>query len=135
MELRALRLTTSATGLFVGRESEMVELSASLDDARSGRGRIVMLAGEPGIGKTTMAEAIATIGAGQGFTTLWGRCPEQRGAPPYWPWAQIIRSSIAHSDGDTIRKTMASHAHVISEVEPDVIAHDAHELIEILNSQ
>ena len=78
---------------FVGRESELAELTAALDDAQSGRGRIAMLVGEPGIGKTRTAEALAQIAAKRGFTTLWGRCPEQRGAPPYWPWIQIVRSS------------------------------------------
>ena len=59
------QVTTSATDPFVGRESEMAELSAALDDAHSGRGRIVMLAGEPGIGKTRTAEAFTEIGVGR----------------------------------------------------------------------
>ena len=40
---------------FVGRHREMAELTAALDDALAGRGRMVMLAGEPGIGKTRLA--------------------------------------------------------------------------------
>ncbi len=79
------RVTTSSTDLFVGREPELAELRNALDDVQSGRGRIVMLVGEPGIGKTRIAEAFADTADGGGFTTLWGRCSEQRGAPPYRP--------------------------------------------------
>ena len=113
-------MTTSATDPFVGRENEMAELSAALDDAHSGRGRIIMLAGEPGIGKTRTAEALAELSTQRGFTTLWGRCSEQRGAPPYWPWAQIVRSCIARFDAHTVRHALGSNAGVIAEVVADV---------------
>ncbi len=44
---------------FVGRQQELAVLTAALDDALSGRGRLVMLAGEPGIGKTRLARELA----------------------------------------------------------------------------
>ena len=47
---------TSSSGTFVGRQRELAELNAALEDAISSRGRLVMLAGEPGIGKTRTAE-------------------------------------------------------------------------------
>ncbi len=46
--------------VFVGRQREMAELMAALDDALGGRGRLVMLAGEPGIGKTRIAQELAS---------------------------------------------------------------------------
>ena len=49
-----------AAGIFVGREKEMDELRAGLEDALSGRGRLMMLVGEPGIGKTRTSEEFAT---------------------------------------------------------------------------
>ena len=73
-------------GVFVGRLQEMGELKAALEDALSGRGRLVMLVGEPGIGKTRTAQELATYAGMRGAQVLWGRCYEEQGMPPYWPW-------------------------------------------------
>src|SRR5439155_24418321 len=81
-----------AAGIFVGREKEMDELRAGLDGSLSGRGRLMMLVGEPGIGKTRTSEEVATYPRLRNVEVLWGRCYEGEGAPAYWPWVQIIRS-------------------------------------------
>ena len=60
----------------------MAQLKAALDDAISGQGRLVMLAGEPGIGKTSLAQELASYAQTQGVQVLWGSCYEQQGAPP-----------------------------------------------------
>ncbi len=77
---------SSNGSVFVGRQREMAELLAALDDALSGRGCLVTLAGEPGIGKTRMAQELADVAASKGAQVLWGWCYEEGGAPPYWPW-------------------------------------------------
>ena len=77
---------------FVGREREMAALIPMLDDASQGRGQLVMLAGEPGIGKTRLAEEFAKAARDREFKIHWGRSYEDTGAPPYWPWTQILRS-------------------------------------------
>ena len=64
-----------AGGVFVGREKEMDELRAGLEDALSGRGRLLMLVGEPGIGKTRTSEEFATYAGLRNAQVLWGRCP------------------------------------------------------------
>lgn len=69
--------------VFVGRQREMAELRIALEDALSGQGRLVMLAGEPGIGKTRTAQELADHAETQGAQTLWGWCYEDEGAPPY----------------------------------------------------
>ena len=71
--------------IFVGRQLEMAELMSALDDALSGQGRLVMLVGEPGIGKTRTTQELASYAEQQGAQVLWGRCYEETGAPPYWP--------------------------------------------------
>ena len=76
----------------------MAELRGALDDALSGQGRLVMLAGEPGIGKTRTAQELASYAEGQGAKVLWGWCYEEGGAPPYWPWVQTIRSYVQQCD-------------------------------------
>ncbi len=60
---------------FVGRQREMRELKAALDDARGGRGRLVMLVGEPGIGKTRTAQELASYAETLSAQVWWGRWP------------------------------------------------------------
>ncbi len=68
---------------FVGRVPEMTRLSAALTDAFAGRGGLVLLAGEPGIGKTRMAREFAATAAAAGAEVCWGRCWEAPGAPAF----------------------------------------------------
>ncbi len=84
---------------FVGRQREMGELRAALEDTLAGRGRLVMLAGEPGIGKTRSAQELAAYAETLGVQVLWGRCYEEEGAPPYWPWVQPMRAYVQQAAG------------------------------------
>ena len=79
-------LDSLAGGVFVGRQREMGDLKGSLEETLSGRGRLVMLVGEPGIGKTRTAQELATYAGLRGAQVLWGRSYEEQGVPPYWPW-------------------------------------------------
>ena len=81
----------SASRVFIGRENEMSALTAALDEALSGHCQLVMLLGQPGIGKTRTSQELAFVAEERGAQVLWGRCYEGQGAPPYWPWIQIIR--------------------------------------------
>src|SRR3990172_2097993 len=109
-----------AGGVFVGREKEMDELRAGLEDALSGRGRLLMLVGEPGIGKTRTSEEFATYAGLRNAQVLWGRCYEGEGAPAYWPWVQVIRSFVHDRDPAALMSEMgpgaADIAQVVSEV-------------------
>ena len=81
-------------GVFVGRERELDELRGVFEDAAAGRGRLVMLVGEPGIGKTRTAEELSSYARDRGAQVLWGPCHEGEGAPAYWPWVQILRQAL-----------------------------------------
>ena len=102
---------------FVGRERELGELIAGLEDARAGRGRLFLLVGEPGIGKSRLAEELIAQAEARGTRVLIGRCWEAGGAPAYWPWTQAL-SALAH------------------EVEPErlrgQLAHDGAELVRLV---
>ncbi|MCH8801486.1 MAG: serine/threonine-protein kinase PknK, partial [Chloroflexi bacterium] len=113
-------LDSLAGGVFVGRQREMGELKAALEDALSGRGRLVMLVGEPGIGKTRTALELATYAGLRQAQVLWGRCYEGEGAPPYWPWVQAIRSYVRDVDPEQLRSEMGAGAADIAEVVSDV---------------
>ena len=84
---------------FVGRDRELARLAGVLEDAAAGSGRIVALAGEPGIGKTRLAGELAAAAAARGVRVVGGRCHEQAGAPPYWPWVQILRGLAPDGGG------------------------------------
>ncbi len=101
---------------FVGREREIGELSAALDDALSGQGQLMMLAGEPGIGKTRTAQELAAIAEQRGAQVLWGRCHEGDGAPPYWPWIQAIRAYAGSREPKRLLSEMGPGAAAIAEI-------------------
>lgn len=77
---------------FVGRERELDELRSGLTEALDGRGSLLMLGGDPGVGKTTLMEMVCADARERGARVAWGRCWEAGGAPAYWPWVQAIRS-------------------------------------------
>ena len=111
----------SRTSDFIGRQKELVHLTAALDDALAGRGRLVMLAGEPGIGKTRLAQELATLASAKGAKVLWGWCYEREGAPPYWPWLQAIRGYVDETDPERLRQEMGPGASDISEILPELL--------------
>ncbi len=111
-----------ASNRFVGRQRELAGLNAALAEAMAGRGRLVMLAGEPGIGKTRTAQELASHAETLGAQVLWGWCYEQEGAPPYWPWVQPIRSYIQQATAGRLRSEMGPGAADIAEVISEVRA-------------
>ena len=107
--------------IFVGRQREMAGLMAALDSAVAGQGRLVMLVGEPGIGKTRTAQELAFEAEGRGAKVVWGRCYEEDGTPPFWPWVQAIRSYVQREDPAHLKSVMGAGAADIGELVPDVV--------------
>ena len=103
-------LDSLAGGVFVGRQRGMGELKSALEEALLGRGRLMMLVGEPGIGKTRTAEELATYARVRGAQVLWGRCYEEQGMPPYWPWIQTIRAYVREQDAQKLLSEMGEGA-------------------------
>jgi len=106
--------------VFVGRTRELGELRQSAEEARAGGGRLVLLLGEPGIGKTRTASELTTYARLHGFQVLWGRCHEGGGAPAYWPWVQVIRAYLHDRDSAALRSEMGSGAPDIAQVVSEV---------------
>ena len=109
-----------APGVFVGRELELAQLLSVLEAALSDRGRLVLIGGEPGIGKSRLAEELAARAADAGADVLWGRCWEAGGAPPYWPWVQALRSGVRNRTTEQLREELGSGAPEIADLLPDV---------------
>jgi predicted ATPase/DNA-binding CsgD family transcriptional regulator len=104
----------------VGREAELAALAADLDGATGGQGGVVLLAGEPGIGKTRLAEELAAQATARGVLVLWGRCWEGEGAPAFWPWVQVVRGYVQSVDPAVLRTEMGAGAADIAQVVPAV---------------
>jgi hypothetical protein len=75
----------------VGRDDVLAELRRMVDEAVAGRGHLLLLAGEAGIGKTTMLAAAAGYAESRGTRVAWGWGWPGEGAPAYWPWVQVMR--------------------------------------------
>jgi DNA-binding CsgD family transcriptional regulator len=78
-----------AASTLIGREAELAALDMLCTQTADGAGGVVMLAGEPGVGKTRLAREAA--GRAGDLAVSWGACRESEGAPPLWPWAQVLR--------------------------------------------
>lgn len=81
-------------GRYVGREPLLHALDANMRSAFAGSGRLVLLLGEPGIGKTRTALELVRRATAAGADGWFGRCLEEDGAPPFWPWLQIVRDCL-----------------------------------------
>ncbi|PRY40495.1 regulatory LuxR family protein [Umezawaea tangerina] len=108
-------------GLF-GRQAELDVLGGCLDAAASGVAQVVLCGGEPGIGKTRLSEGAVTMARERGFVTAWGRSAESDGAPPCWPWRQVLRELAAGDGGKaaTALGVAGELALVAPEAFPDV---------------
>ncbi len=81
---------------YVGRAEERAALEEAMTLTRSGQRQVVLLSGEPGIGKTRLASYAAHHAHGEGFAVLWGACSEEL-AVPYEPWIQISTHVVEHA--------------------------------------
>jgi len=77
--------------VLIGRGAELRELLAAADAARAvGRGWTALIGGEAGIGKTRLAAEFADVLRSRGVTVARAACRQDGGAPPYWPWSQLL---------------------------------------------
>ncbi|HEU6443562.1 MAG TPA: BTAD domain-containing putative transcriptional regulator [Gaiellaceae bacterium] len=107
-------------GRLIGRERELAALLEGLEGALSGRGRLLLIAGEPGIGKSRLADELAEHARRRRAVTLFGRAWEAGGAPAYWPWVQAIRSYVRGRDAETVRDQLGSGAADVAQMLPEL---------------
>jgi DNA-binding SARP family transcriptional activator len=114
--------TDVARGVFVGRQSELAELATGLDATIAGQGHLFLLVGEPGIGKTRLAEEVTREARARGARVLLGRCWEAGGAPAFWPWVQSLRMYVEQSDPDALRAQLGGGAADVAQIVPELRA-------------
>jgi len=88
---------------FTGRDSELARLEAHMTDTAAGRGGLVMVLGEPGIGKTRLAEELSAEARRRGWSVLWGRSFEGSWTPPYAHFTEAIEALVAATDTEELR--------------------------------
>jgi len=116
-------LNTVAATPFVGRADELCRLAELWTDARAhGRRALVLISGEPGIGKTRLAGEIAGRARDDGGLVLYGRCGEDVG-PPYEPWRQALTQLLEQIDAATLERHVLRHGALLSPLAPALRAH------------
>ncbi len=110
---------SSGEGPLVGRVRELGELCAAYDDARAGRGGVHLVLGDPGVGKTRLAAALAEHAAADGATVVWTR-GWGRAAPAYWPWVEVVRGLCADVDGETLRRELGGGVDELVRLAPEL---------------
>ena len=109
-----------AWGRFVGRTDELGTLKTALDAALGGQGSLVMLVGEPGIGKTRLAQEALVYAQLRGAQTLWGRCYEAESAFPYMPFVEALRQYVANRPDDALRTELGNGASDVAKLVSEV---------------
>lgn len=84
--------------MLVGRDRELEVINEVLAVLADGRGSALFFAGEPGIGKSTLARRLSEQARASSLPVYSGFCWEAGGAPAYWPWTQLLRSLVAEQD-------------------------------------
>jgi tetratricopeptide (TPR) repeat protein len=107
--------------VFVGRESELKQLQSAFDGAISGQGALMMVTGEPGIGKTSLCEQLSTYVTLRGGRTLVGHCYEAGSLSlPYLAFVEALRSYVLTRDPKDLKEELGSGAadvaRIISEI-------------------
>ena len=109
-----------AWGSFIGREEELAMLKGALEGALSGRGSLVMVAGEPGIGNTRLAEETAVYARLRGAQVLLGRCFETEASFPYLPFVEAIRLYVVTRDPGELKNELGDGASDVAKLVSEV---------------
>ena len=108
---------------FVGRTHERARLIGRLGEVQAASGRLVLLSGEPGIGKTRLCEQLSSYARSQNMRVVWARGWEGDGAPAFWPWVQVLRTLAEQTPRRRVRPhAMRGSGADIARVVPDYAA-------------
>src|SRR3954471_7730874 len=104
----------------LGRGRELDELMAAFDEARAGRGGLVLLTGDPGIGKTRLARTLGEQARAAGAVVALARGWDGGGAPSYWPWLQVLRALAAERSDERLAADLGAGARWVAQIAPEI---------------
>jgi hypothetical protein len=104
----------------LGRAGELAFLEEALDEAIAGRGGLVLVTGEPGIGKTRLATALGERAAAEGVRVVWVRGWDGGGAPVFWPWVQVVRAVAGERSDDELVAQLGAGARWVAQIAPEL---------------
>jgi DNA-binding winged helix-turn-helix (wHTH) protein/tetratricopeptide (TPR) repeat protein len=107
---------------FVGRRRELGALARALAAALGGAGGVVLVSGEPGIGKTRLAHELAARAQSRGVAVWWGRGFEAEEAPPYGLWRQVLGAFAALRSSRRLRAELGPEAPELAASFPELAA-------------
>ncbi len=113
------RIAASVSAAFVGREAERERLDAAWKAVTGGERRVMLLAGEPGIGKTTLASQFASGVYDGGAVVVYGRCDEDLGVP-YQPWIESLTQLVAHAPESVLSAHVADRGGHLARLVPEL---------------
>jgi class 3 adenylate cyclase len=113
------RLLTGIGRVFVGRDGELERLRIAWKAAAGSGPRLVMVAGEPGVGKTRLTAALAAEVHAEGATVLAGRCDEDLGVP-YQPFVHALRHLVDHTPGSHLSRRLGRYGGELTRLVPDL---------------
>jgi tetratricopeptide (TPR) repeat protein len=105
---------------FVGRDQALSELNAAIVQSLQGRGTLVLISGEPGIGKTRLMAEFAARAQRAGVTSLWANCWEGGEAPVFWPWIQVLRAYGRGRDPAELHQELGAAARELEAIFPEL---------------
>jgi class 3 adenylate cyclase/tetratricopeptide (TPR) repeat protein len=105
---------------FVGRERPRALLRERLDAAMNGTGTLVMIGGEPGIGKTRLCEVVAVEARQRGLGVYKGHCYETEGDLPYMPWVEMFEEAARAFDAAELLEILGEHAPTLAQMAPEL---------------
>ena len=114
-------LDIAASFPFSGRSSELERITTLWKESAEGARRVVLVSGEPGIGKTRLVTELCRVAHDRGATVLWGRCDEELGIP-YEPFAEALRQYVAVVEPERLRAEVGPLGGELTRIVPDLAA-------------
>lgn len=116
----AVRLRLDVHSPLVGRHSEVAALWDQFEAARDGHTGVILIAGEPGVGKTRLLDAFAERAAREGAEVLRGGASEAAGMPPYLPFLEALGQHIHATSAEVLREQTGELAAILTTLLPEL---------------
>jgi transcriptional regulator with XRE-family HTH domain len=107
---------------FVGREREIAAVRQHLAQLMAGYGQVLVVAGEPGAGKTRLGRELAALAESLGAAVYRGSCRNWDGTPAFWPWAEVLRGYCEKHEPTVVASVVGASAPLIYQLLPELRA-------------